>query len=97
MLIYGEIYWKRLHGRDIRAIASKSITVEFNIKLMYCRGEPWLAHEIGCIIVGDSQNRPYITSFFGIFTDKSRCWRSLSQGCVYAPYATLGVYVVNKI
>ena len=62
-----------------------------------CRGEPWLAHEIGCKIVGDSQNRPYISSFFGIFTDKSRCWRPLSQGCVYAPYATLGVYVVNKI
>ena len=83
-----------------RAIASKSLTVEFNIKLMNCRGEPWLAHEIWRNIVGDSQNRPYITSFFGIFTDKSRCWRSVSQGCVhapYAPYATLGVYVVNKI
>ena len=46
-----------------RTIASKSITVEFNINLMNCRGEPWLAHEIGCIIVGDSQNRPYIASF----------------------------------
>ena len=64
---------------------------------MNCRGEPWLAHEIGCKIVGDSQNRPYITFFFGIFTDKSRCWRSLSAVSVYATYATLGVYVVNKI
>ena len=64
---------------------------------MNCRGEPWLAHEIGSKIVGDSQNRPYITSFFSIFTDKSRCWRSLSAVSVYATYATLGVYVVNKI
>ena len=42
-----------------------------------------------------AQNRPYIASFIGIFSDNSRSWRSVSKGCVYAPYATLGASVLK--